>query len=77
MKKLSNITVAEFRTALSTLGLTCIRKKGGHEAWFRVGCTRPVIFQTHIEPIPEFIVKNCLRDMGISKKEFIALLENL
>ena len=52
MKGLSNISVREYRMILSKLGLTLVRRKGGHEAWMKQGMTRPVVFQTHIDPIP-------------------------
>lgn len=77
MRTLTNITVAEFRIVLERLGLSKIRTKGGHEAWMRAEMTRPVIIQTHINPIPEFIVRNNLRNIGISKQEFLELLEML
>lgn len=75
MRGLSNITIAEFRQALGKLGLSKVRTKGGHEAWMKPGMTRPVIIQTHVDPIPEFIIKNNLRNMGISRQEFLAILE--
>lgn len=52
MKKLSNISVKEFWNAMMILGLKKIRTKGGHEAWMKDGMTRPVIIQTHVNPIP-------------------------
>ena len=75
MKKLSNISVKEFRAVLTLLELRKIRTKGGHEAWMKAGMTRPVIIQTHVNPMPELVVQNCLRNIGIKKEEFIALLE--
>ena len=77
MKRLSNLTVAEFRHTLMVLGLHPQRTKGGHEAWTKKGMTRPVIFQTHIEPVPEFIVKNAIRDIGITRQEFMDILDKL
>lgn len=77
MKSLSNITIKDFRSALVALGLEKVRTKGGHEAWMRAGMTRPVIFQTHKNPLPEFIVYNNLRNIGISKKDFLSMLENI
>ena len=77
MRNLANITIKEFRDVLIALGLTKVRSKGGHEAWMKNGMTRPVIFQTHIEPIPEFIIRNNLRNIGISKDEFLIILEKL
>ena len=77
MKKLSNITIKEFRAALEKLGLTQMRVSGGHEIWTKSGLKRTIVFQTHVEPLPEFVVKNALRDMGISRQEFIDILESL
>lgn len=77
MKNLSNITIAEFRQILAILGLEKDRTKGGHEAWMKAGMTRPVIFQTHKEPVPEFIVKNAIRDLGLTRQEFLDILEKL
>lgn len=77
MRNLSNVSIAEFRAILTRLGLLKIRVKGGHEAWMKEGMSRPVIIQTHIDPIPEFIIRNGLRNIGISKQDFISMLENL
>ena len=46
MKKLSNISLKEFRAVLTALGLHKMRTKGGHEAWVREGLRRPIIIQT-------------------------------
>lgn len=70
MGTLSNISIDDFRSHLLANGLECIRTTGGHEVWSKPGMTRPVILQTHIEPIPEFIVKNNLRSIGKTRKEF-------
>ena len=70
MGTLSNITIERFRDYLRENGLTCIRVTGGHEVWSKDGLSRPVIIQTHIDPIPEFILKNNLRNIGKTRKEF-------
>ncbi len=75
MKKLSNITLNEFREFLISQGLQKDRTKGGHEAWIKKGMTRPVIFQTHEEPIPIDVITNNLRTLGISKKDFLNSFE--
>ena len=77
MRTLSNITINEFRSVLELLGLSKIRTKGGHEAWMKKGMTRPIIIQTHENPIPEFIIRNNLRIIGLSKQEFLDILEKL
>lgn len=67
----------EYRAALARLGLSLVRSKGGHEAWIKVGMTRPAIFQSHVEPVPEFVVRNNLRNIEISTDEFLAVLEDI
>jgi hypothetical protein len=72
--RLSNIALRDFRQFLFDQG--CSRTssgtkgRGGHEKWERKGLTRPITLQTHVDPVPEHIVKNCLRDLGVSRKEF-------
>ncbi len=75
MGSLSNVSIAQFRAVLAALGLDCVRTKGGHEAWMKPGMLRPVIIQTHVNPIPEFIIRSNLRSLGISREEFMRLLK--
>ncbi|HET6401966.1 MAG TPA: type II toxin-antitoxin system HicA family toxin [Candidatus Kapabacteria bacterium] len=70
MGKTSNISRADFRSYLSAIGCKCIRTEGGHELWTRHDLKRPITLQTHVDPIPEFILKNCLRGLGIEKANF-------
>lgn len=76
MKSLSNVSLREFRAVLLLLGLKKVRTKGGHEAWMRAGMSRPVIFQTHKDPVPEFVLRNNLRSLGMSKSDFLSLLDD-
>lgn len=77
MRSLSNISVYEFRQILVLLGLEKDRTKGGHEAWYMAGMRRPVIFQTHKEPVPEFVVKNAIRDLGMTRETFLEVLDRI
>lgn len=43
---------------------------GGHEHWTRSDLDRPITIQTHVDPIPEFIIKNALTLLGLTKKDF-------
>jgi hypothetical protein len=74
-KKLSNISIAQFQAFLDLVHCKQIGINSGHEKWTRVDLTRPIIFQTHINPIPEFIIKNNLRVLGYSKKDFFDILD--
>ena len=72
----SNITIADFRLFLADNGLKEVESGNtGHEKWNKEGMLRPVVFQTHIDPIPEFIVHNNLRNMGLTASDLRAWLK--
>ena len=73
--KLSNIPLKDFREFLKNQGLNLIKTskgRGGHEKWSRIDLDRPITIQTHVDPVPEFIVKQILRYLKITRKEFFA-----
>jgi hypothetical protein len=77
--KLSNIPLREFRKFLKNNGLKVIKGtkgRGGHEKWSRSDLDRPITLQTHIDPVPEFIVKQVLRHLGMNRKQFLKEIRN-
>lgn len=72
-RSLSNISISDFRRFLEKAGCKSESIKGGHEKWTKPGLLRPVIIQTHIDPVPEFIVKNTLRNLGLSKDDYFKI----
>ncbi len=66
---IKNIPLAVFRKYLLSKGLIIIKTEGGHEKWWKQGMIRPVILQTHVDPVPEFIIRNNLTSIKCSKKE--------
>jgi hypothetical protein len=73
-QKLSNVKLADIREFLKKCECKCIGINGGHEKWTRADLLRPIIIQTHIDPVPEFIVLQILRALSISKKDFFRIL---
>lgn len=73
-RKLTNITISQYKEFLTNAGCKKIRTKGGHETWSHTAATRPITFQTHIDPVPEFIIKNALKTLGLSRVDFFRLL---
>ena len=67
---LKNVPLKLFRQYLIFKGLKKIRTNGGHEIWGGTSVKRPITLQTHIDPIPEFIVRNNLRTLNVTKEEF-------
>jgi hypothetical protein len=68
---LRNIPLKLYREFLVEKGCVCIRTNGGHEHWSRSDLVRPITIQTHIDPVPEFIIKNGLRILGLTKQDFL------
>lgn len=78
--RLSNISVHDFRKFLKQQGLNIITQgkgRGGHEKWSKIGMERPITIQTHIDPVPEFIVKQVLRHLNMDRKTFIEKIKDL
>lgn len=75
MGRFSNISISRYRRVLEALGLEYVRTKAGHEMWFKEGMMRNAVFQTHEEPVPEDIVLNNNRTIGISSKDFEKVLK--
>lgn len=73
-QKLSNISLATIRAFLVAVGCEQVSTVGGHEKWRKDGLTRPIILQTHIDPVPEFIVKNILRNLQLKKEDYFNIM---
>lgn len=72
-QKLSNISLRDFRKFLDQQGLKIIKDtkgRGGHEKWSRYDLDRPITIQTHIDPVPEFIIKQVLRHLNMTRNQF-------
>lgn len=75
MKHLRNISLSQYESFLELARCKYIKTEGGHAKYFRSDLNRPIIVQTHVNPVPEFIIKNALRSLGMSKQQFWDLLE--
>ena len=45
--------------------------------WIKDGMLRNVVLQTHIDPVPEDIIKNNLRTIGVAVDDFNELLKKI
>ncbi|MDF9831335.1 type II toxin-antitoxin system HicA family toxin [Parabacteroides sp. PF5-6] len=73
-RKLSNVPLSDYRDFLAKAGCKMVRIEGGHEIWTRKDLLRPIVVQTHESPVPEFIIRNALRNMGLTRKDFFDIL---
>jgi hypothetical protein len=74
MQKLSNVPLRDYRDFLKKTGCKYQRTEGGHELWGRNDLKRSIQFQTHVDPVPEFVIKNGLRTLGLTKQDFFNIL---
>lgn len=75
MGSIQTVKTRDFRKVLRHLGLDLVKTNGGsHEKWTKKGLSRPIIVQAHLKEIPEFILKNNCRTLGITIEEFFDLL---
>lgn len=74
--KLSNIPLKMRCWFIEHNGCKEIGCTGGHKKYARKDLNRPIIIQTHIDPVPEFIVIQILRHLNFSKKDFHKYIED-
>lgn len=75
--KPGNLSLATIRKILLHLGCKKFDIKGGHEKWTRSDLLRPIIIQTHIDPVPKFIVLQIMRILNISRDEMDKILKKI
>lgn len=74
-RKLRNIPLKEFQAFLELAGCTYIHTKGGHAKWTRSDLFRPIIIQSHIDPVPERIARNLIKLLGLTREEYHEIME--
>jgi predicted RNA binding protein YcfA (HicA-like mRNA interferase family) len=67
----------KFHKFLLSVGCTYKRKKGSHRIYSYPDIIRPIVVPEHNTPVPVFIVKNNLRLLGISEKEYLEKIKEL
>ena len=73
---LKNVSLRDCRKFLTNAGCQTKRTTGGHEHWTREDLLRPITIQTHIDPVPERIMKQILSTLKIDKEEFLKILNS-
>lgn len=76
MINLSNIPLKRMEEIIVKFGYVRIRTKGGHSIWSKDEASRPIVLQTHKDPVPRMVVFNTIRDLGITKDEFLKVLNH-
>jgi hypothetical protein len=76
-RHLRNITISQLESFLELAQCKYMSNEKGHCKYTRADLNRPVVFQNHIDPVPEFIVKNILRLFPYSKDDFFEILDGV
>ncbi len=74
---MKNISLQIYRKFLTQQGCKLIRTKGGHEHWSRKDLNRSLTLQSHITPVPEFIIKQHLRYLLLTRTDFEIIIKDL
>jgi hypothetical protein len=74
---IKNVPLRDCRRFLEKAGCKPLksRGKGGHEIWGRKDLLRSITLQSHVDPVPEFIMSQILKNLNIPKEEFVKILK--
>lgn len=67
--KSGNVSLTLMRKILEHERCKCIKSEKGHEKYSRSDPLRPIIIQNHIDPVPEFIVKQIMRTLNLKNSD--------
>lgn len=77
MANINNIPLKKIRNFLRNHGFTHSHDKGGHEIWIKKDITRPIVLQSHIDPVPVRIVNQIRHHCNLTVKAFCDLIDAL
>jgi len=75
--KPGNLPLSTVRKILINQGCKKFDITAGHEKWTRNDLLRPIIIQTHIDPVPTFIVLQIMRTLSISRDKMEKILKEI
>jgi len=74
--KLKRIHWKKFEKFLISAGCEFISEEGDHRKYLKSGILRPIIIP-RVKELPQFIILNNLRTLGISRDEYMKKIEKL
>jgi hypothetical protein len=75
--KSGNVSLSLMRKILIHQGCKCINSDKGHEKYVKSSLLRPIVIQNHIDPVPEFIVKQIMRTLQLKGKDMEKIIAQL
>jgi predicted RNA binding protein YcfA (HicA-like mRNA interferase family) len=77
MSALKTIRWQKFEKVLFHLGCEFRHQNGSHRSYSAPDIVRPIVIAAHSKPLPVFVIKNNLRLLGISNKEYKEILRKI
>lgn len=74
---LSNIPLDALRAFLLEKDYQFGFVHAGHELWVKEDMLRPVVLRVGFEPVPVFVVRSILRNMGVDGVELEAFVQGM
>ena len=75
--KTSNVSLSLLRKILIHVGCKQLGINSGHQKFTRSDLRRPIIIQTHIDPVPEFIVLQIMRTLSLKRADIKKIVSEL
>ena len=76
MDKVGKVSWKRFERFLLAIGCEFKSQEGSHRKYKKFGLLRPIIIPCDNE-LPQFIISNNLRTLGISKDQFTEIIKDL
>jgi len=73
--KASNVPLKDFIKFLELVRAKKIRTTGGHYIFSHRDLKRPITIQSHIDPVPKFIVLEIINYFGMSSKKMWEIIK--
>jgi len=74
MPRITPIPAQRLRRVFELAGFKCVRIEGDHIVMVKSGVLRPLVIPDWRE-VPVFIIRNNLRTAGLSREEYLSLLQ--
>lgn len=76
MPKIKATHWKEFEKFLFKVGCEFTREKGDHRIYWKVGIKRPLVIPRD-KSLPAFIILNNVKVLGISREEYLKIIESM
>ncbi|OGC82594.1 MAG: hypothetical protein A2V81_01460 [Candidatus Abawacabacteria bacterium RBG_16_42_10] len=78
MPSINNISWKLFEKFVVHIGCVFVRQKGSHRMFFKSGLKQPIVIPCHSnKPLMPGVIRNNLKTLGMTPKEFLEIVRYL